>query len=48
MKGNWTVLAREYQIKNSGGQIAKNGGQIAKDWFLSQGVDVQDLHVRDH
>lgn len=48
MKVNRTVLAREYQIKNSGGQIAKNGGQIAKDWFLSQGVDVQDLHVRDH
>lgn len=41
MKVNWTALARQYQIKNSVGQIAKNGGQIAKDWLLSQGVDVQ-------
>jgi len=43
MKVNWTALARQYQIKNSAGQIAKNGGQIAKDWLLSQGVDVQQF-----
>ena len=40
-KVNWTDLARQYQIKNSTGEIAKNGGQIAKDWLSSQGVDIQ-------
>lgn len=30
-KVNWTTVARQFQIRNSNGQLAKNGGQIAKD-----------------
>ena len=40
-KVNWTVLARQFQIRNRNGQIAKNGGQIAKDWLVHQGVNIQ-------
>jgi len=37
---NYSLLAREYNVCGSSGQIMQNGGQIVKEWLISQGVDL--------
>ena len=40
-KVNWSTLVRQYDKRDSHGNIPKNRGQIAKDWTTSQGVNIE-------
>ena len=43
---NWSELARQFNVKDSKGEIAKNGGQIIKDWLLSQGGNIDRFKLQ--
>ena len=48
MHVNWSELARQYNIKNTKGELAKNGGQIAQEWLKSEGVNTTRFNKRKH
>ena len=44
---NWSELARQFNVKDSKGEITKNEGQIIKDWLLlSQGVYIDRFKLQ--
>ena len=45
---NWSHLARQYNIKNTKGELAKNGDQIVQKWLKSEGIDTTRFKRKHH